>query len=160
MNTTRREAPEPLATPMADGVDPNITFKAALTEVETIGDRREKGDLELGDALVAFERAMAAGRLAYQHLRQGDERVARWVVDENGKLAFKPFDEAGTSVFRTTPHAADPRAGNLSRRHKAVFMATGIQKASHNLPGVVNADSVGVGRSRDVDGSEGAVSGA
>ena len=82
MNTTRHEAPEPLAAPVADGVDPHITFKAALTEVETIGDRLEKGELELEDALVAFERAMAAGRLAYQGLRQGDERVARWVVEE------------------------------------------------------------------------------
>jgi len=53
----------------------NMTFEAALDELDTLVNQLESGDLALEDALQKFERGVSLARAGQQKLTQAEQRV-------------------------------------------------------------------------------------
>jgi exodeoxyribonuclease VII small subunit len=69
-----------------------LGFETALEQLEGIVDRLEAGDLELEEALTAFERGVSLSRRCAEQLEQSERRVEILVEDGRG-LAVRPFEE-------------------------------------------------------------------
>ena len=76
--------------------DANGKFEDALSELEGLVQRLEKGELPLEDSLAAFERGMALVRQLGDRLTQVEQRVEVLLKSETGKLLLRPLrdDEA------------------------------------------------------------------
>ena len=74
------EAPEPLG------------FEDALSRLETIVDRLEQGDLELEQALAAFEEGVSLTRRCAGQLEDAERRI-EVLVREGEKWIARPFEE-------------------------------------------------------------------
>ena len=66
-------------------------FEAALKELESIVKRLEEGQVELEDAVVAYERGMALKTFCEEKLRQARMRIDKISFSETGKAALTPF---------------------------------------------------------------------
>ena len=78
---------------MAEG---NGKFEDALSELEGLVQRLEKGELPLEDSLAAFERGMALVRQLGDRLTQVEQRVEVLLRSETGKLLLRPLrDDEG-----------------------------------------------------------------
>ena len=87
---------------MADTTDPhadphadveNLSFEAALKELEGIVTRLERGDVALEESIAIYERGEALKKRCEALLRQAEERVEKIRVDADGKAAGRePFD--------------------------------------------------------------------
>ena len=73
---------------MASKKPENMTFEAALEELDTLVDQLENGDLALEDALKKFERGIALARAGQSKLSQAEQRVSILLSDdETAELA-------------------------------------------------------------------------
>ena len=74
----------------------NGKFEDALSELEGLVQRLEKGELPLEESLAAFERGMALVRQLGDRLTQVEQRVDELIKSETGKLLLRPLrdDEA------------------------------------------------------------------
>ena len=81
---------------MAETGNTAAKFEDALTELEGIVQRLEKGELPLEDSLAAFERGIALVRSLSQRLAEVEQRVEVLLKTEAGKLVLRPArnDEA------------------------------------------------------------------
>ncbi len=61
---------------MATKKPENMTFEATLTELDTIVEQLEAGDLALEDALKNFERGIALARQGQKTLTKAEQRVS------------------------------------------------------------------------------------
>jgi exodeoxyribonuclease VII small subunit len=74
----------------------NGKFEDALSELEGLVQRLEKGELPLEESLAAFERGMALVRQLGDRLTQVEERVEVLLRSETGKLLLRPLrDDEG-----------------------------------------------------------------
>ncbi len=78
----------------------SLSFEEALERLEGIVDRLEQGDLELEDALGAFEKGVALTRRCAGKLDDAERRIDV-LVKEGEKWLTRPFDKG-----------EDPDAGN------------------------------------------------
>ena len=69
-----------------------LGFEAALARLETIVDRLEQGDLELEQALAAFEEGVAVTRRCAGQLEDAERRI-EVLVREGEKWIASPFEE-------------------------------------------------------------------
>jgi exodeoxyribonuclease VII small subunit len=69
-----------------------LGFEAALSRLETIVDRLEQGDLELEQALAAFEEGVALTRRCAGQLEDAERRI-EVLVREGEKWIARPFEE-------------------------------------------------------------------
>ena len=69
---------------------PGRRFEDALTELEGIVQRLEKGELPLEDSLAAFERGIGLVRQLSQRLAEVEQRVEVLLKSEAGKLVLRP----------------------------------------------------------------------
>jgi exodeoxyribonuclease VII small subunit len=69
-----------------------LGFEAALARLETIVDRLEQGDLELEQALAAFEEGVALTRRCAGQLEDAERRI-EVLVREGEKWIARPFEE-------------------------------------------------------------------
>ncbi len=80
------------ASPPSAGPD-HGTFEAALGELEAIVDRLEQGELELEEALRAFEQGVALARQCAEQLGDAERRVEILLREGDGWIA-RPFAES------------------------------------------------------------------
>lgn len=69
----------------------NMTFEAALDELDTLVNQLESGDLALEDALKKFERGIALARSGQQKLTQAEQRV-EILLQADDNAALTSFD--------------------------------------------------------------------
>ncbi len=91
MANRRRSRGAPEKTPDADASD-GTTFEEALQRLEAIVDRLEEGDLELEDALAAFEDGVNLTRRCAGQLEDAERRI-EVLVREGEKWIPRPFAE-------------------------------------------------------------------
>jgi len=68
-------------------------FEEALSELEGLVQRLEKGELPLEESLAAFERGMSLVRYLGERLTQVEQRVEVLLKSETGKLLLRPLRE-------------------------------------------------------------------
>ncbi|PQJ88595.1 exodeoxyribonuclease VII small subunit [Aliivibrio sifiae] len=69
----------------------NLSFEAAIEELDSVVNQLESGDLPLEDALKKFERGIALARAGQEKLTDAEQRVDILLhADDNAKLT--PFD--------------------------------------------------------------------
>jgi len=83
--------PAETAPASADAAD-QPSFETALEQLEAIVDRLEQGELELEDALRAFEAGVALTRRCAQQLSDAERRI-EVLVREGESWVARPFQE-------------------------------------------------------------------
>jgi exodeoxyribonuclease VII, small subunit len=66
------------------------SFDATLSELESIVQKMEQGDLPLEEALKQFEQGISLVRLAQQKLDQAEQKV-QILLSEGGSERLEPF---------------------------------------------------------------------
>lgn len=69
-------------------------FEKSLTELETLVERMESGELSLEDSMKQFERGIQLARACQQMLKQAELKVQQ-LVQKNGKTTLEAFGDAG-----------------------------------------------------------------
>lgn len=67
-----------------------VTFEAAIEELETIVNQLESGDLELEQSLTLFERGIELTRLSQARLQAAEQKV-QILMEKNGQLELQSF---------------------------------------------------------------------
>ncbi|MUH71587.1 exodeoxyribonuclease VII small subunit [Psychrosphaera haliotis] len=70
----------------------DITFETAISELETIVNQLESGDLELEKSLALFERGIELTRLSQGRLQEAEQKV-QILMEKQGNLELQPFSE-------------------------------------------------------------------
>ena len=70
------------------------SFEQALTELEALVVKMEKGDLSLEDSLKTFERGIELTRLCESTLRQAEQRVRILTAEPSAEAEPEPFQGA------------------------------------------------------------------
>ncbi len=70
----------------------STNFEDSLTRLELLVNKLEQGELNLEDALVAFEEGIQLTRQCQQALQNAEQKVKQ-LVDDQGDLTEQPFDE-------------------------------------------------------------------
>ncbi|PMM26011.1 exodeoxyribonuclease VII small subunit [Vibrio lentus] len=80
---------------MATKKPENMSFEAAIAELDGLVDQLENGDLALDDALKKFERGISLARAGQSKLNDAEQRVSILLQnDENAELSdFNPQPE-------------------------------------------------------------------
>lgn len=68
---------------------PEPTFEQALSELETLVERMEGGELSLEEAIKTYERGVALGNTALKALDEAEQRVQ--ILNEDSEQA-EPFE--------------------------------------------------------------------
>lgn len=79
---------------MSDNTPPAQDFAATVSQLETIVERLESGELSLEDALTAFEQGVKLTRNAQQCLDTAELKVRALSEDKDGRLEVAPFADA------------------------------------------------------------------
>lgn len=66
------------------------SFENALTELEQLVARLERGDISLEDSLLAFERGVNLTRTCQKALQEAEQKV-QILIEKNGKQTLEPF---------------------------------------------------------------------
>ncbi|PCF96133.1 exodeoxyribonuclease VII small subunit [Vreelandella nigrificans] len=76
---------------MSEHIPPEQDFAATVSQLETLVERLESGDLSLEDALTAFEQGVRLTRDAQQRLDAAELKVRALSEDRDGRLKVAPF---------------------------------------------------------------------
>ena len=68
-----------------------LNFEKALSDLETLVEDMEQGDLSLEDSLKSFEKGIGLTTECQQALQKAELKVQE-LVEKNGKLLEKDFD--------------------------------------------------------------------
>ena len=68
-------------------------FEDSLTRLESLVNKLEQGELNLEDALVAFEEGIQLTRQCQQALQNAEQKV-KLLVEDQGTLTEQDFDES------------------------------------------------------------------
>ena len=82
-------------------------FEEYLTQLETLADELESGDLPLEEALKKYEEAIKALRLCQETLKKAEQRIEVLLRDAEGKLEAQPFTPAAEATPETTAGSPD-----------------------------------------------------
>jgi exodeoxyribonuclease VII small subunit len=72
-----------------------LSFEAALGELETIVRGLEKGDTALEDSITAYERGAALKKHCEKKLREAQSKIEKISVNDDGTVSTVPFTEQG-----------------------------------------------------------------
>ncbi|HWL71179.1 MAG TPA: exodeoxyribonuclease VII small subunit [Geminicoccus sp.] len=78
--------------PVADTSMQELSFEAALGELEKLVQELERGQLDLDEAISAYERGTALKELCRQKLADAQMRVEKLSVNASGEARVEPFD--------------------------------------------------------------------
>lgn len=70
----------------------NKKFETALEELEQVVEQLESGELNLEDALAAFEKGVSLVKICNQKLNEVEKKIEVLIKDKEGKLQLKPFE--------------------------------------------------------------------
>jgi len=76
-----------LDTPVAE-----LSFEAALKELEAIVGRLEQGDVDLEDSIALYERGQALKDHCEKKLKSAESRLEKIVRGANGAIGSEPVD--------------------------------------------------------------------
>ncbi len=79
-------------------------FEQALTELEALTERLERGDLPLEEALKLFERGVALTRHCQSSLQAAQQKV-EILLKRGGELRVEPFEEPDAEGSTGAPDA-------------------------------------------------------
>ncbi|OQX34526.1 MAG: exodeoxyribonuclease VII small subunit [Oceanospirillales bacterium LUC14_002_19_P2] len=68
-----------------------FAFEKSLSELETLVEKMESGDLTLEQSLAAFEQGIGLTRECQKALDDAEQKV-RILVEKNGQLESRPFE--------------------------------------------------------------------
>ena len=69
----------------------NMTFEAALEELQTIVKSLESGQTALDDSVAAYERGVALKSHCESKLREARSKIEKISIDSNGAVSTAPF---------------------------------------------------------------------
>jgi exodeoxyribonuclease VII small subunit len=78
------------------------SFEAALTRLEQIVQRLEKGELALEESLVLYEEGIQLSRLCHAKLEEAEGRIEQLVKDARGELVRDAQGRPKTKPFAAT----------------------------------------------------------
>lgn len=67
------------------------SFEEALTELETLVETLEQGELSLEESLKSFERGVELTRTCQQALKEAEQKI-QMLSDRRGNAGLEPFD--------------------------------------------------------------------
>jgi exodeoxyribonuclease VII small subunit len=71
----------------------NLTFEAALAELEMIVRDLESGKAALADSIAAYERGTALRQHCETKLREAQAKIEKISVNKDGSLSATPFEQ-------------------------------------------------------------------
>ena len=71
--------------------EPALSFEQALSDLESLVETLEKGDLSLEDSLRKFERGIELTRVCQQALQEAEQKV-RILTSKTADAPLEPFD--------------------------------------------------------------------
>jgi len=69
-----------------------LNFEKALTELENIVEKMERGDLSLNESLALFERGVQLARFMRGEIETAEKKIEILLKDEKGGIKSKSFD--------------------------------------------------------------------
>jgi exodeoxyribonuclease VII small subunit len=78
----------------ADAEKSPPSFEQALTELESLVDTLEKGELTLEESLAAFERGIGLTRTCQKALDEAEQKV-RILTEKSAEAELEPFEDDG-----------------------------------------------------------------
>jgi exodeoxyribonuclease VII small subunit len=89
------------------------SFEKALTELENIVEKMEKGGLALNESLALFEKGVKLARFLREELGKAEKKIDILLKDEKGEIKAEPFElteteeEEDQSKKQETPDSDD-----------------------------------------------------
>jgi exodeoxyribonuclease VII small subunit len=80
----------------------DMTFEKALTELEHIVEKLEKGGLSLNESLALFEKGVKLARYLRDELEKAEKKIEILLKNEKGELRPEPFDLEKAEGLGTT----------------------------------------------------------
>ena len=71
------------------------TFEDSLTQLESIVEALESGDLPLEKAIKTFEEGVRLSRFCFEKLDETEKKINLLLKDQNGNIRENPFFESG-----------------------------------------------------------------
>lgn len=71
----------------------DVSFEKAMEKLEEIVKKLESGDLELEEALEAFEQGMKYSKYCLDVLDRTEKKITLLMQDENGNTTEEPFED-------------------------------------------------------------------
>lgn len=69
----------------------NLSFEESLSELETIVQNLEQGDLSLEDSMSLFERGLNLSQLSQVKLQDAEQKI-QILLNKNGEQSLAPFE--------------------------------------------------------------------
>lgn len=77
---------------MTEAAIQDLSFEAALTELETIVRGLEAGETELEKSITAYERGIALKKHCEAKLKDAQAKIEKITVSADGSLSSEPLD--------------------------------------------------------------------
>jgi exodeoxyribonuclease VII small subunit len=77
---------------MTEAVKEDLSFEAAMKELDEIVGRLEKGNVKLDDALKDYERGAKLRLHCAKKLNEAKAKIEKIEVGSDGKISTAPFD--------------------------------------------------------------------
>lgn len=88
-----------------------LSFEKALTELESIVEKLEKGGLSLNESLAFFEKGVKLARFLRQELEKAEKKVEILLKDDKGqarKESYRPGEEKAAFPEEEKENQASP----------------------------------------------------
>lgn len=69
----------------------NLTFEESLSELDTIVQNLEQGDLSLEESMILFERGLSLSQVSQNKLQSAEQKV-KILLDKNGEKQLSNFE--------------------------------------------------------------------
>jgi exodeoxyribonuclease VII small subunit len=69
----------------------NIKFEDALSELESIVEKLERGELSLEESLAAFEEGIRLSRICSKQLDEAERKIEILIKGDDGQLQIEDF---------------------------------------------------------------------
>lgn len=73
-------------------------FEDAITRLQVIVERMERGDLPLEEALDSFTEGMRLVQFCHQKLEEAEKKVQTLLKDQEGEWVVMPLDSSSTAA--------------------------------------------------------------
>ena len=74
----------------------NLSFEESLSELETIVQNLEQGELSLEDSMTLFERGLNLSQASQEKLKNAEQKI-QILLTKNGKTQLESFNDEGNS---------------------------------------------------------------
>ena len=83
------------------------SFEKALTELESIVEKMEAGELSLDESLSLFEKGVQLAKYLREELGKAEKKVEILLKNAEGEVQGKPFDLPGEDKTHEAPRKGD-----------------------------------------------------